>query len=146
MKKGRINVIDLPALLNVDGSHVTRKVEAILAQDRDLSLVDGEIISSYVSLSLISITFLLLILFYYCLLLLLLNIGCRFYADRVVAEIGESLIENGQLMTQSLGARFGLGTAFLEKILIKKIASGKLKAHLQNGVSSLSFLFFFFNK
>eukprot|EP00026_Physarum_polycephalum_P004173 Phypoly_transcript_04190.p1 GENE.Phypoly_transcript_04190~~Phypoly_transcript_04190.p1 ORF type:complete len:732 (+),score=177.63 Phypoly_transcript_04190:129-2198(+) len=100
---GRINVIDLPPLLNVDSSHVEKKVETILSQDKDLTLVDGEIISS-------------------------------FYADRIVAEISEGLAESGQVVTQTLGARFGLGTAFLEKILTKKIASGKLKAHLQNGI------------
>ena len=180
-------MIDLPALLNVDSTHVEKKVETILNQDKDLTLVDGEIISSYVSSFLLSPSFPLLPLsrspslvcgitiqmtlsqmcshvlfslsFLFCSFLVSVlplcarcveegivinrHLTTRFYADRIVAEISEGLAESGQVVTQTLGARFGLGTAFLEKILTKKIASGKLKAQLQNGVSPLSPLYLF---
>lgn len=75
--------------------------------------------------------------FFLFLLLILLH---SYYLDRVVDEIAEGLQEQGQMDTQKLGERFNLVTSFLEKALLRKINSGKLKAYLQNGVSCCFFL------
>lgn len=45
--QGRVNVVELQPILNVDLSHIEAKVNSIVQKDRNLSLVDGEIIASY---------------------------------------------------------------------------------------------------
>jgi hypothetical protein len=41
-------VVDLPPLLNVDLSHVQKKVDELVRRDRKLQLIDGELIAEYV--------------------------------------------------------------------------------------------------
>ena len=42
--QGRINVVDLHQLLNVDLSHVEVKVEELLKYDKNLVLIQGDVI------------------------------------------------------------------------------------------------------
>jgi len=41
---GRINVVDLRQLLNIDLSHVEAKVEELLKHDKTLVLIKGDLI------------------------------------------------------------------------------------------------------
>jgi len=45
--KGRINVVELQPLLNVDLSHIEKKVAELVKRDKQLQLVDGELLSSF---------------------------------------------------------------------------------------------------
>jgi len=45
--QGRLNVIDLQPLLNVDLNHIQRKVDEIVKKNKQLQLVDGELIANY---------------------------------------------------------------------------------------------------
>eukprot|EP01097_Dermamoeba_algensis_P009643 TRINITY_DN6880_c0_g1_i1.p1 TRINITY_DN6880_c0_g1~~TRINITY_DN6880_c0_g1_i1.p1 ORF type:complete len:728 (+),score=218.78 TRINITY_DN6880_c0_g1_i1:52-2235(+) len=45
--KGRLNVVDLQPILNVDLSHIEAKVQEIIAKDRTLQYDNGEIIANY---------------------------------------------------------------------------------------------------
>jgi len=44
---GRVNITDLPAILNVDLPHIERAVQELLAKDGDLQMINGELITSY---------------------------------------------------------------------------------------------------
>jgi len=44
---GRLNVLELQPLLNVDLSHIERHVEELVRRERSVQLVDGELITSY---------------------------------------------------------------------------------------------------
>lgn len=45
--RGRINVVELQPLLNVDMAHIEKKVNDLVKKDRRLQLVEGELISNY---------------------------------------------------------------------------------------------------
>lgn len=47
---GRIAILELQPLLNVDLEHIERKVAEMVKNDQELHLVDGELISKFVNL------------------------------------------------------------------------------------------------
>lgn len=49
---GRIAILELQPLLNVDLEHIERKVAEMVKNDQELHLVDGELISKFVNLAL----------------------------------------------------------------------------------------------
>jgi len=44
---GRVNITELQPILNVDFSHIQRKVEDIVKKNRSIQLIEGELISNY---------------------------------------------------------------------------------------------------
>ena len=46
---GRINIVELPALLNIDLPHIERRINIILEQNPSLILYNGDLISQCVT-------------------------------------------------------------------------------------------------
>lgn len=97
---GRVNVLDLQPVLNVDLAHIEAKVAELLKKDKRLQLINGEIITRYEGT--------------FC--IICLNWCARYYLDGIAVEINEMLQEAGQLNLYELSSRFALPLLCLETV------------------------------
>jgi hypothetical protein len=104
---GRISIVEMQNLLNVDSTHVERHAREVIKDDPSLQLLGGG--SELVSES---------------------------YIDTIVNEISELLLEgDGHMTVGDLATKYSLTVAFMKKSLMKALGrSSTLGIHMKDGV------------
>lgn len=106
--KGRINQCDLQTLLNIDLSHIEKKVTEIVQNDMNLTIILGQIISKSVEI------FLFYLLKQQKKKLLKFQ---RDYMNKVAEEINELLQEKCRVTISELTNLYDLPTSFILQVL-----------------------------
>ena len=106
--EGRINIVQLQSLLNIDISHIESKVGDIVKNDSNLNLILGQIISKYGLASIIYNLFIFIYLLFYF----------RDYMNKISEEINELLQEKGSVTLSELTNSYELPTDFMQQVYL----------------------------
>ena len=108
---GRVEVVKLQTLLNIDVDRIQRQVDQLLEQPQtDLRLVQGELMTQY-------------------------------YLDNVTLEVEEMLQSRGQLTVAQLSSRFQLSSAFVSELIATGLESNAIHGVFDNGTALYTDLF-----
>lgn len=47
MNLGRVNIMELQPILNVDSNHIEKKVDDLIKKNKNIQLVEGELVANY---------------------------------------------------------------------------------------------------